>query len=76
MIIQTKTKNNSLVEIPVDSRLAVVGLPLETLDVTAGQQALLIEKVGNHPDGLECWHALVEGKVILLWSDAFVTRRA
>ena len=78
MSLQKKTQSNGLVEILVDSRLPVVGKgPLEALDVPAGQQALLIEKVGERQlNGLECWHALIDGQLILLWSDAFNTQGA
>ena len=33
--------------------------------------ALLLEFQGNHPDQSECWHALVDGQVILVWESNF-----
>ena len=33
--------------------------------------ALLLEFQGNHPDRSECWHALVDGQVILVWESSF-----
>lgn len=77
MNIQTKTKNSSLVDIQGGTRLPLVEPgAVRFIDVDVGQQALLIEKVGTHPDGKECWHALVDGHLILVWSDAFRGREA
>ena len=77
MNLQTKTQNNSLVNIQDGTRLPLVEPgAVRFIDVDAGDQALLIEKVGTHPDGKECWHALVDGHLILLWSDAFSGREA
>lgn len=77
MNIQTKTRNSSLVNILGGARLPLVEPgAVRFIDVDAGEQALLIEQVGTHPDGKECWHALVDGHVILLWSDAFRGRES
>ncbi len=41
---------------------------LELKDPT---NALLLEFQGNHSDRSECWHALVDGQVILVWESSF-----
>jgi len=33
--------------------------------------ALLLEFQGSHLDHSECWHALVDGQVILVWESSF-----
>lgn len=33
--------------------------------------ALLLELQGRHKDSSECWHALVNGQVILVWESSF-----
>ncbi len=33
--------------------------------------ALLLEFQGSHSDRSECWHALVDGQVILVWESSF-----
>jgi hypothetical protein len=36
-------------------------------------QVLLLEKVGAK-GGVTCWHALVDGTIILVWDDSFQER--
>lgn len=44
---------------------------VQFLEVPDGKRALLLEKVGSSPKNRQCWHALVEGAVILVWDDHF-----
>ncbi len=45
-----------------------VSMGVELKDPT---NALLLEFQGNHSDRSECWHALVDGQVILVWESNF-----
>jgi len=41
------------------------------VDLKGPTNALLLEFQGAHHDRSECWHALVDGKVILVWESSF-----
>jgi hypothetical protein len=43
----------------------------QRFDLKKPTPALLLEFQGNHSDQSECWHALVFGKVILVWETDF-----
>ena len=45
--------------------------PEPGVEIKAPTNALLLEFQGCHKDESECWHALVDGQIILVWESNF-----
>lgn len=43
----------------------------DTVIIKDPTNALLLDLQGRHKDSSECWHALVNGHVILVWDSNF-----
>ena len=73
-MITNDTVENRLVTLRAGRywKVAPAGLsPCHRFDLKKPTPALLLEFQGNHSDHSECWHALVFGKVILVWESDF-----
>ena len=60
---------NILVELKSGRYPLVDTTGIQFLEVGVGKKGLLLEKLGHSNKGVEAWHVLFEGSVILVWDD-------
>lgn len=60
---------NVLVELRSGKYPLVDSDGLNFLEVPCGKKGLLLENIGRPTKGIQAWHVLVEGSVILVWDD-------